>query len=81
MTRPGSKSALAALSLAMALTCSVSAQANGYRAYPRYRGLDNCVRWHDTAELMRCFHCLEKVWTASGWQWANTCPPRQFEDY
>ncbi|MGA8172387.1 MAG: hypothetical protein WB816_16360 [Methylocystis sp.] len=35
-------------------------------------GGDSCTRYEET-EKMKCFDCLEKEWTNSGWQWVNTC--------
>ena len=81
MKRSGSGSALAALALAATLAASIATQAHAYRAYLRFDAMDSCYRWRDTSESMRCFDCLEKVWTARGWQWANTCSSRRYQEF
>ena len=33
---------------------------------------DDCTRY-DRSDRLRCFHCLNRVWTGTGWRLVNTC--------
>ncbi|ARN81941.1 hypothetical protein MCBRY_002404 [Methylocystis bryophila] len=34
---------------------------------------DDCA-WQDFSNSMRCFDCMKRVWTGTGWRIVNTCP-------
>lgn len=34
-----------------------------------------CTRW-DESDSMRCFECMQRVWTGHDWTIVNTCPRR-----
>jgi len=36
---------------------------------------DDCL-WQDRSNSIRCFDCLNRVWTGSGWRLVNTCVRR-----
>ncbi len=38
-----------------------------------------CARWDETQSI-RCFDCMERVWTGHDWQLLNTCQPRATPD-
>ncbi len=60
-----------ASAFAAGLSMTSSASANDYQT--------TCARWDET-QSMRCFDCMERVWTGHGWQLVNTCQPRVTPD-
>ncbi len=39
-----------------------------------------CTRW-DESDSMRCFECMQRVWTGHDWAIVNTCPRRSTRPY
>ena len=40
---------------------------------------DDCYRWSDSSDRLRCFDCMKTVWSpGQGWHRVNTCAPRRF---
>ncbi len=36
---------------------------------------ENCIRWSEEKEGLRCFDCIQRVWTGNKWKLVNTCKP------
>jgi hypothetical protein len=39
-----------------------------------------CAAW-DESDSMRCFECMQRVWTGHDWTIVNTCPRRSTGPY